>query len=145
MGSNHYIELIQNTFSTLLLDAIQYFPEDIENIHYEASGILYGTSNKKHVECDYVFPVGIVEKRSKESVTSNPKLENALTTSRQLFSTSQFIGTYHSHPYEKEFPDWANPSNGDVNYSRHMKYPYEVIVAITRNAEKAKPLTLNGK
>ena len=91
----------------------------------------------------YIFPVGSVEKRTKKSVLTNPKVEVALRASRQLFSTSNFIGTYHSHPYDEYFADWACPSNGDVLYSLTNKYPFEVIIAITRDGIENKPLTIN--
>ena len=89
---NTYFELIQNTFSTIILDAIQYFPENIKKVHFESSGLLFGIDKGNFVECDYVFPVGSVERRTKYSILSNPKVELALRTSRELFSTSNFIG-----------------------------------------------------
>jgi proteasome lid subunit RPN8/RPN11 len=139
----NYIELIQNTFSTIILDAIQYFPENVKKVHYESSGLLFGMDKGDFVECDYVFPVGSVEKRTKDSIKSNPKVDAAIKTSRQLFSTSNFLGTYHSHPHEEYFQDWACPSNADIAYSLHTKYPYEIIIAIARGGENEKPLTLD--
>jgi proteasome lid subunit RPN8/RPN11 len=139
----NYFELIQNTFSTIILDSIQYFPENIKKVHYESSGLLFGIEKGDFMECDYVFPVGSVEKRAKDSITTNPKVELALKTSRELFSTSQFLGSYHSHPYEDYFPEWARPSNGDVRYSLNTKYPFEIIIAITRDGKEDKPLTFN--
>ncbi|WP_078544722.1 hypothetical protein [Litchfieldia alkalitelluris] len=142
MEKNYYLELIQSTFSTLLLDAIQYFPENSKKVHYESSGLLFGVESGEQMECDYVFPVGSVEKRTSSSILTNPKVDQALKSSRQLFSTSTFIGTYHSHPYEEYFPDWCCPSNADVLYSLNNKFPYEVIIAMTRNSMEDKPLTI---
>jgi proteasome lid subunit RPN8/RPN11 len=139
----NYFELIQNSFSTIILDTIQYFPDNVKKVHSESSGLLFGLDKGEYVECDYIFPVGSVEKRTKNSVQTNPKVETALKTSRQLFSTSNFLGTYHSHPYEEYFSDWACPSNGDVLYSLTTKYPFEVIIAITREGKENKPLTIN--
>lgn len=141
--SEEYLELIQNTFSTLVLDAIQYFPENVKKVHYESSGLLFGVQSKEFTECDYIFPIGSVSKRTKNSILSNPKVELAVKSSRELFSTSSFIGTYHSHPYEEYFPEWAEPSNGDVLYSLANKFPFELIIAITRNGEKNKPLSIS--
>jgi proteasome lid subunit RPN8/RPN11 len=139
----NYLELVQNTFSTIILDAIQYFPENVKKVHSESSGLLFGLDKGEYVECDYIFPVGSVAKRTKNSVQTNPKVEAALKASRQLFSTSNFIGTYHSHPYEEYFSDWACPSNGDILYSLTNKYPFEIIIAITRDGKENKPLTIN--
>lgn len=66
-----------------------------------------------------------------------------MKSSRELFSTSSFIGTYHSHPYEEYFPEWAEPSNGDVLYSLENKFPFELIIAIKRSGEKNKPLSIS--
>lgn len=141
--SREYFELIQNTFSTLILDAVQYFPENVKKVHYESSGLLFGVHNEEFTECDYIFPVGSVSKRTKSSILSNPKVELAVKSSRELFSTSSFIGSYHSHPHEEYFPEWAEPSNGDVLYSLENKFPFELIIAITRNGENNKPLSIS--
>ena len=58
----NYLEFIQNTISTIILDAIQYFPENVKMVHSESSGLLFGLDKGQYVECDYVFPVGSVEK-----------------------------------------------------------------------------------
>lgn len=143
LEKKNYFELIQNTFSTIIMDAIQYFPANIKAVHYESSGLLFGMDKGDYIECDYVFPVGSVEKRTKSTIVTNPKVDLAIRTSRELFSTSQFLGTYHSHPYEEYFPEWACPSNSDVLYSLTTRNPFEVIIAMTRNGKVDKPLTIN--
>jgi hypothetical protein len=60
-----YFELIQNSFSTIILDTIQYFPDNVKKVHSESSGLLFGLDKGEYVECDYIFPVGSVEKRTK--------------------------------------------------------------------------------
>ncbi|AST91080.1 hypothetical protein BC6307_07210 [Sutcliffiella cohnii] len=142
MENTNYFELINNTFSTLILDAIQYFPENVNKVHFESSGLLFGINNGLQTECDYIFPVGSVEKRTKSSILTNKKVDNALKASRKLFSTSTFVGTYHSHPYNEYFSDWCCPSNSDVLYALQNKYPYEVIIAITRNNQKSQELNI---
>lgn len=56
------LDLIQNSFSTILIDAIQYYPNESKKIK-EAHGLLFGCRQQGFVECDYVFPVGNVLKR----------------------------------------------------------------------------------
>ncbi|PEQ91739.1 hypothetical protein CN481_15735 [Bacillus sp. AFS006103] len=34
----NYLELVQNTFSTIILYAVQYFPDNVKKIHSELSG-----------------------------------------------------------------------------------------------------------
>lgn len=51
--------LIQNSFSTILLDAIQFFPKDLSK-QAESHSLLFGISNEDIIESEYVFPVGSV-------------------------------------------------------------------------------------
>jgi proteasome lid subunit RPN8/RPN11 len=133
--------LIQNSFSTILLDAIQFFPQDLDK-QAESHGLLFGIENKELIECDYVFPVGNVKRRTKNEISPNRTIDDAIQTARELISTSKNIGTYHSHPYSKRFPEWADPSNMDVSFAKYLNTPYMVIVAITRNSEEEKPLDI---
>lgn len=133
--------LIQNSFSTILLDAVQFFPQDLTK-QAESHGLLFGIQNEELSECDYVFPVGNVSRRTKNEISPNRAIDDAIQTARQLVSTSKHIGTYHSHPYSERFAEWADPSNMDVSFAKYLNKPFMIIVAITRNKEKEKPLNL---
>jgi proteasome lid subunit RPN8/RPN11 len=133
--------LIQNSFSTILLDAIQFFPQDLSK-QAESHGLLFGISNEDIIECEYVFPVGSVRRRTENEITPDRAIDNAIQTARQIVSTSNNIGTYHSHPYSKRFPEWADPSNMDVSFAKFLKEPFMIIIAITRDSDEEKPLDL---
>lgn len=133
--------LIQNSFSTILLDAIQFFPQDLSK-QAESHGLLFGISNDDIIECEYVFPVGSVRRRTENEITPDRAIDNAIQTARQIVSTSKNIGTYHSHPYSERFPEWADPSNMDVSFAKFLKEPFMIIIAITRDSDEEKPLDL---
>ncbi|MBN6889593.1 proteasome lid subunit RPN8/RPN11 [Cytobacillus horneckiae] len=133
--------LIQNSLSTILLDAIQFFPQDLSK-QAESHGLLFGISNEDIIECEYVFPVGSVRRRTENEITPDRAIDNAIQTARQIVSTSNNIGTYHSHPYSERFPEWADPSNMDVSFAKFLKEPFMLIIAITRDSEEEKPLDL---
>jgi proteasome lid subunit RPN8/RPN11 len=133
--------LIQNSFSTILLDAIQFFPQDLSK-QAESHGLLFGISNNDIIECDYVFPVGNVRRRTENEITPDRAIDNSIQTAKQIVSTSKSIGTYHSHPYDERFPEWADPSNMDVSFAKFLKEPFMVIIAITRDSEVEKPLDI---
>lgn len=134
--------LIQNSFSTILLDAIQFFPQELKNVQAESHGLLFGILNEGFMECDYVFPVGNVAARDKDEVVNKPKVDKAIDSAKQILSTSKFIGSYHSHPNTSFFEGWAEPSNGDVGYMNRYKNSYELIIGISRNGKKDKPFSL---
>ena len=136
------LNLIQHSFSTILLDAIQYFPQNVSKNQAESHGLLFGFEQNGHTECDYIFPVGNVTRRTEDEIQPNPKIDSAIKAAREVLSTTQYIGTYHSHPNEVWFEDWARPSNMDVNYAKYLKAPFMVIIALKRNGKKDKPLTL---
>lgn len=134
--------LSQNAFSTILLDAIQFFPQEIKKTQSESHGLLFGINQPELMDCDYVFPVGNVKRRTSNEVEPNINIDSAINNARQILSTSRHIGTYHSHPYKEYFENWADPSNMDVEYAKYLNLPYMLIVAITRDGKKEKPLTL---
>lgn len=136
------VELIQHVLSTIILDAVQFFPQNKKMVHSEAHGLIFGIDKDCSVECDYAFPVGSVEKRSNNSVLPDLNVDLAVKSAKELFSTSNCIGTYHSHPYDEPFDGWADPSNGDCGAADYLNLPYFFIIAIARNGEKEKPLTL---
>lgn len=136
-------QLIQNSFSTLLLDAIQYFPANKKRFQGETHGLLFGVGKDEDmVECDYVFPVGNVKSRTSDTIENDPKIDMAITSARSLLATSKYVGTYHSHPNNKHFYEWAYPSNMDISYAQYLKDPYMIIIALTRSGKPRKELHL---
>lgn len=133
--------LSQHSFSTILLDAIQFFPQDVQK-QAESHGLLFGLGAEESIECDYIFPVGNVRKRSKNEISPNRTIDHAIETARQLISTSRTIGTYHSHPYKEKFADWADPSNMDVAFAKYIEAPFMLIIAIARGGNEEKPLKI---
>lgn len=142
MTNEKPIELIQHVLSTIILDAVQFFPQNKKKVHSEAHGLIFGIDKEQSVECDYVFPVGSVEERGNMSVMPDSKVDSAIKSAKELFSTSNCIGTYHSHPYDEPFEDWADPSNGDCGSADYLNLPYFFIIAIARNGKADKPLLL---
>jgi proteasome lid subunit RPN8/RPN11 len=138
----HTINLIQNAFSTLLLDAIQYFPSNKKRTRGETHGLFFGITKDDIIECDYVFPVGNVKSRKADEIEHDPKIDEAISSARKLLATSKYMGTYHSHPNDQYFPEWACPSNMDVNYAKYLKDPYMIIIAIARSGKSETPLQI---
>ncbi|KJS86267.1 MAG: hypothetical protein JM58_07145 [Peptococcaceae bacterium BICA1-8] len=134
--------LIQNSFSTILLDAIQFYPQESRRHKAESHGLLFGNIQKGFSECNYVFPVGNVASRKADEITNNPKVDEAIQNAKHLLFTSRCFGTYHSHPNTSSFEGWAGPSNADVLYSKGVKLPYMIIIAISRNALFEKKLSI---
>jgi proteasome lid subunit RPN8/RPN11 len=142
MNKQKPVEFIQHVLSTIILDAVQFFPQNKKKVQYEAHGLIFGIDKEKSIECDYAFPIGSVEKRSDVSVMPDSKVDYAVKAAKELFSTSNCIATYHSHPYEEPFEGWANPSNGDCGAADYLKLPYFIIIAIARNGKKDQPFDL---
>jgi len=136
------LHLIHNSLSTILLDAVQYFPQDLKKIRAESHGLLFGFPQNNIIECDYVFPVGNVKSRKEDEVESHPKVDQAVNLAKQIFSTSKFFGSYHSHPNIELFKGWAEPSNGDTDYVKSNNNNCELIIAIARSSKTDKPLSL---
>jgi len=97
------------------------------------------------LECDYVFPVGNVKYRKVDEIMNDLDIDLAITQAKQIFATSRYLGTYHSHPNDEAFPTWAMPSVGDVLYAEAIKDPYMIIIALTRNASVPKKLQMQSK
>jgi proteasome lid subunit RPN8/RPN11 len=137
------IMLIQNSFTTILLDAIQFFPQESKKYKAESHGLLFGNLNNEVLECDYLFPVGNVTYRKEDEVMTNLKIDSAIQNAKHLLFTSKCYGDYHSHPNLKSFEGWSEPSNGDVLYAKNLKLPYMLIIALTRNSLFEKSLSVN--
>ncbi|MEH6954440.1 hypothetical protein [Neobacillus drentensis] len=137
------IELIQHVLSTIILDAVQFFPQNNKKVHFEAHGLLFGIDKETSMECDYAFPVGSVKEKSDVFVMPDSKVDKAVKSAKELFSTSNCIATYHSHPYDEPFDGWADPSNGDCGSADYLNLPYFFIIAIARNGKKEKSLSLH--
>lgn len=136
------VEFIQHVLSTIILDAVQFFPQNKKKIHSEAHGLIFGIEKETSIECDFAFPVGSVISRNDVSVVPDSKVDQTIKTTKELFSTSNCIATYHSHPYDEPFEGWANPSNGDCSSADYLRLPYFLIIAFARNGKKDKPLML---
>ncbi|MEH7415769.1 hypothetical protein V7266_10855 [Neobacillus drentensis] len=136
------LQLIQQSFSTLILNAVENFPQEIEKIHFETYGLLFGLPQETRVEIDYTYPISNVKSKTDRSISPNKKVDLAIKNAQELISTSRCVGTYHSHPYEDYFEDWADPSDADVSYFNSLKIPYTLIIAITRNSMMEKPFHL---
>lgn len=136
------VEFIHHVLSTIILDAVQFFPENKKKVHSEAHGLIFGIEKEKSMECDYAFPVGSVQNRTNVSVNPDTKVDLAIKSAKELFSSSNCIGTYHSHPYDEPFDGWADPSNGDCGSADYLKLPYFLIIAIARNGKKDTTLLL---
>ena len=142
MTNEKPVEFIQHVLSTIILDAVQFFPQNKKKVHSEAHGLIFGIDKDNSVECDYAFPVGSVADVDDMSVAPDSKVDQAVKSAKELFSTSNCIGTYHSHPYDEPFENWADPSNGDCASADYLNLPYFLIIAIARNGKKDKPLSL---
>ncbi|WP_428912060.1 hypothetical protein [Niallia sp. Krafla_26] len=142
MTNHKPVEFIQHVLSTIILDAVQFFPQNKKKVHSEAHGLIFGIDKERSVECDYAFPVGSVANRDDISVLPDSKVDQAVKSAKELFSTSNCIATYHSHPYDEPFENWADPSNGDCAAADYLRLPYFLIIAIARNGQKDKPLSL---
>lgn len=136
-------ELIHHVLSTILLDAVQFFPQNKKKVHSEAQGLVFGIDKGDWAECDYAFPVGSVAEHTDMSVMPDKKIDMSIKSAKELFSTSTCIGTYHSHPYDEQWDGWANPSNGDCGSADYLNLPYFLIIAMARNGKTNKPLTLH--
>lgn len=142
MSKEKPVELIQHVLSTMVLDAVQFFPQNKKKVHSEAHGLLFGLTKETSLECDYAFPVGSVAQRNEMLIQPDEKVDNAVKSAKELFSTSICLGTYHSHPYEESFGNWADPSNGDCQAADYLELPYFFIIAIARNGKTNKSLTI---
>ena len=77
------VEFIQHVLSTIILDAVQFFPQNKKKVHSEAHGLIFGIDKDKSVECDYAFPVGSVTKRDEMSVAPYSKVDQALKSAKE--------------------------------------------------------------
>lgn len=136
------VELIEHALTTMILDAVQFFPQNKKKVNKECHGLIFGVEKESSVECDFAFPVGSVEKSNSFSVQPDEKVDTAISSAQQLFSTSTCLATFHSHPYEEEFEEWADPSNGDCGSANYLNLPYFFIIAIKRTEKIEKPLTI---
>ncbi|WP_085522307.1 hypothetical protein [Tuberibacillus sp. Marseille-P3662] len=142
MSVSNSVRLSDHTFSTILLDAIQFFPQTNQQIHSETNGLLFGKERKGMPDIDYVFPMGNVLARTEASVFPDCSVAHAVQSARKLISTSQCMGMYHSHPYDELFGEAANPSNGDVLSAGYINEPYLLIIGLSRNQQVEQPLRL---
>ena len=77
-------ELIQHVLSTIILDAVQFFPQNKKKVHSEAHGLIFGIDKENSVECDYAFPVRSVAERSDVSVMPDSKVDKQVEVSERI-------------------------------------------------------------
>lgn len=91
------------------------------------------------MECDYTFPVGNVKIRDSVSIEPNQDIDRAIKNAKKILSTSNYIGTYHSHPNESTFDGWSGASNGDILHATSFAVPFMIIIGIVRSNKNEKP------
>lgn len=128
------IQLIQHSLTSIILDAIQFYPQETLKSKFESHGLLFGNIINSVLECDYAFPVGNVSSRKNDEIRNNPKVDAAIQNAKHLLFTSKCYGDYHSHPNTYFFREWAYPSNADVLFAKSFKLPYMIIIALSRNS-----------
>lgn len=138
-----HFELTHQALSTILLDAIQFYP--VYNQAKEAYGILLGTEEVENSIAEYTFPVGNVERRDRSSVTENREISNLIKNARKIVATSTTVASYHSHPFDAVYNDWARPSNSDCFCVISQEVKAELIIAIAKIHKEEQPLTLRYK
>ena len=132
--------MVQHALTTMILDAIQFYPQGVRTAGGESHGLIFGNIVAGVMECDYVFPVGNVTERKPDEIWNNPKVDEAIKNAKHILFTSRCCGDYHSHPYKLFFEGAANPSNGDLSYASWLKQLYMMIIAISRKAILEKKL-----
>ncbi|MGR5988702.1 hypothetical protein ACT7CT_24880 [Bacillus sanguinis] len=84
MERNKPFELIQHVLSTILLDAVQFFPQNKKKVHSEAHGLLFDMEKSTTTECDYAFPVGSVMERSNMMVMPDSQVDRAVKSAKKV-------------------------------------------------------------
>jgi len=135
-----HFELTNQSLSTILLDAIQYYPTYKQA--KESYGILLGTEEKGNGVAEYTFPVGNVERREQSFVIENREISALIRNARKIVATSTTVASYHSHPYDDTYENWARPSNGDCFCVVNQDVKAELIIAIAKVYKSEQPLTL---
>ncbi|PJK16938.1 hypothetical protein CQS04_07225 [Chryseomicrobium excrementi] len=136
------IEFINNTLSTMLLDCISHYPE--QGKQKECFGLIFGEQSKEAIG-EYTFPVANVLDKNDSSVLADEDINDIVKEARKLVVTSDFVACYHSHPYDEEFEDMANPSIGDLRVAKAINSTIEVIFALAKikGGDSTSPLKLN--
>lgn len=137
------LELTNQSLTTMLLDCIQHYPSyELAN---ESYGLLYGDYSREDKGLaigEYNFPIGNVDERSQQFIAPNEKIVETLRNARSLIHTAEAIATYHSHPFDAAYVDWARPSNDDCHYFIQQPVKYQLIIAITKCYDTPRPLKM---
>ncbi|MGE7942222.1 hypothetical protein ACQKNB_09055 [Lysinibacillus xylanilyticus] len=134
-----YLELINNTLTTMLLDCISHYPNCGQQ--KECFGLIFGEQDRNTVG-EYTFPVANVLNKTASSVKANEQVNDIVKEARKLVTTSDFVAYYHSHPYDEIFDEWADPSVGDLRVAKDINSNIEVIFAIVKSKDVDTSATL---
>lgn len=136
------LELINNSLSTIILDAISHYPNMKQR--KECFGILLGDTSKEIYQGEFTFPIGNVSSKTSSSVNPKTTVNNMIKEMRNIVMSTDAVAFYHSHPYEDEFSDWCSPSNADCLSSEGDNTKIQMIIALAKlkNANPNRPLTL---
>ncbi|WP_203246546.1 MPN domain-containing protein [Sporosarcina beigongshangi] len=125
-----YFELTNQALSTILLDCIQYYPTYEQS--KEAYGILLGSEEGDCCIGEYSFPVGNVDFRDQTGIAANREINQLIMNAKKIVATSTAVASYHSHPFDNAYVDWARPSNDDCYYFANDPLQAQLIIAIAQ-------------
>lgn len=128
-GKKMYIELTNQTLTTMLLDCISHFPS-VEQ-RKECFGLVFGEQGENPIG-EYTFPVGNVIDKTEDSVTADNQVNAIVQQAHQLAFTSDFVAYYHSHPNHQIYTQIADPSIADVTVAKNINSNIEIIFGIAK-------------
>lgn len=135
-----HIELTNQSLATILLDCIHHYPSYKKA--KEAFGLVLGaTENNVHIG-EYSFPVGNVDFRAQDEVAPNQQINQMIMNAKKLVATSTSVASYHSHPFDDAYVDWARPSNEDCHYFINEPLEIQLIVALAQIYDEPMPYKL---
>lgn len=135
-----HFELTNQTLATILMDCIHYYPS-YKNAK-EAFGLVLGEMEQTSYVGEYSFPIGNVDFRALNEVTPNKQINQMIINARRLVATSTSVASYHSHPFDDAYIDWARPSNEDCHYFTNEPLEIQLIIALAQIYNEPKPYKL---
>lgn len=116
----------------MLLDCISHYPK--RGKQKECFGLIFGEQSDNPIG-EYTFPVANVRKKTASSVSADEQINDIIKDARKLVATSDFVAYYHSHPYDEEFDNWADPSLSDIRVAKSINSNIEIIFAIVKSKD----------
>ncbi|MGE7676370.1 hypothetical protein ACQKMV_22880 [Lysinibacillus sp. NPDC094403] len=135
-----HLELTNQTLATILLDCMHHYPSYKKA--KEAFGVILGATEPTSYIGEYSFPIGNVDFRAQDEVSPNKQINQMIMNARKLVATSTSIASYHSHPFDGAYVDWARPSNEDCHYFINEPLEIQLIVALAQIYDESKPYKL---